>query len=144
MKALCRGERRPNNHVMPRRGIIRTHVLMPSLQQDKCFSSFQLTLAVIVISKCKIMQIVPSDARTYSKHTLIPTLVRGGGGGELFGTLNPYFTLFWKVLTWHIDSLSGLLQDDFKIIGYICKCRCKCCCDPFNMLPVFRFLTFPL
>ena len=27
------------------------------------------------------MQIVPSDARTYSKHTLIPTLVRGGGGG---------------------------------------------------------------
>ena len=112
-------------------------------------SSFQLTLAVIVISKCKIMQIVPSDARTYSRHTLTPTLVRDGGvgggeGGGLFGTLNPYFTLFWKVLTWYIDNLSGLLQDDVKIMGYICKFRCKCCRDPFNMVPVFRFLTFPL
>ena len=67
---------------------------MPSLQQDKCFSSFQLTLAVIVISKCKIMQIVPSDDRTYNKHTLNPTLVRGGGGGVIW---NPE-PLFYAIL----------------------------------------------
>ena len=56
-------------------------------------SSFQLTLAVIVISKCKIMQIVPSDARTYSRHILTPILVRdggvGGGGGGGGGIWNP-------------------------------------------------------
>ena len=95
------------------------------------------------------MQIVPSDART-TAGTPLPQLwyeMAGWGGGEgggLFGTLNPYFTLFWKFLTWYIDSLSGLLQDDVKIMGYICKCRCKYCHDPFNMVPVFRFLTFPL
>ena len=34
MKTLCNGERSPNNHVIPSRGIITTHALMPSLQES--------------------------------------------------------------------------------------------------------------
>ena len=34
MKTLCNGERSPNNHVTPSRGIITTHALMPSLQES--------------------------------------------------------------------------------------------------------------
>ena len=32
-KALCNGDRRPNNHVIPSRGIITTHAFMPSLKE---------------------------------------------------------------------------------------------------------------
>ena len=39
------------------------------------------------------MQIVPSDARTYSRHTLTPTMVRDGGvgGGGVIWNPEPLF-----------------------------------------------------
>jgi len=33
MKALCNGDRRPNNHVIPSKGLITRHALMEILQK---------------------------------------------------------------------------------------------------------------
>ena len=90
------------------------------------------------------MYMSPLNPRTY-RHNLTPTLLREGGegGGEPWTLTLRYFE---KFLT-YIDSLSCRLQDDVEIMRYICKCHCRGgerVVTPFNMVHVFRFLTFPL
>ena len=64
---------------------------------------------------------------------------QGGGGGGLFEPWTLSLRYFEK-----IDSLSGRLKDDVKIMGYAWKCCCwgwERVVTPFNMVNVFRFFS---
>ena len=60
---------------------------------------------------------------------------QGGGGGGLLEPGILTLRYFGK-----IDSPSGRLKDDVKIMGYVCKCCCwgwERVVTPFNMVNVF-------